>query len=148
MMIGMTALLASFGFGILFNIKGNKLFAAAVIGGMGGFIYDGLSHLGYSQAWNLFVTSICISLMSEMCARFLKCPVTTFLICAIIPLVPGSGMYYTMLEVVQNRIDGAIVLGVDTIIQACSIAIGCILVSSMVQIGYQLKRKGKKACPK
>lgn len=144
MLYGWTALLASFGFGILFNIRGNKLFAAALIGGAGGLIYDLMLRLGYSEAWNLFVTSSCISLMSELCARFLKCPVTTFLICAIIPLVPGSGMYYTMLEVVQNRLDGAIVLGVDTIIQACSIAIGCILVSSMVQMIYQIKRKGIK----
>lgn len=143
MLNGLSAALASFGFGIIFNIKGNKLFAAALIGGMGGFAYHAALVLGNSQALSLFIASICVSLLSEIFARFLKCPVTTFLICALIPLVPGGGMYYTMLEVVRNHIEQAIIKGVDTIIQACCIAIGCILVSSMTHVFYQFKRKGK-----
>lgn len=148
MINGFTAVFASFGFAILFNVKGDKLFSAAFIGGIGGVVYDLSVFMGGSQAVSLFAASICISILSELFARLLKCPVTTFLICAIIPLVPGGGMYYTMLEVVQNNIDGAIIKGVDTIIQACSIAIGCILISSMTHIWYQFKRKGKSLCQK
>ena len=148
MMSGFTAVFASFGFALLFNVKGSKLFTAAFIGGIGGFIYDYAIYMSGSQALSLFVASICISILSEIFARLLKCPVTTFLICAIIPLVPGGGMYYTMLEVVQNNIDNAIIKGVDTIIQACSIAIGCILVSSMAHIWHRMKYKGKSLCQK
>lgn len=148
MIQGFTAIFASFGFAILFNIKGDKLFTSALIGGIGGVIYDLFIFMNYSQAISLFIASICISLLSELFARLLKCPVTTFLICAIIPLVPGGGMYYTMLEIVKNNVEGALLIGIDTIVQACSIAIGCILVSSIMKLYKQIMSRGKKSCQK
>mgnify|MGYP002545436477 CR=1 FL=1 len=141
MLNGLGAILASLGFAILFNVKGDKLFTAAFIGGIGGVVYYASLYFGNGEGLSLFIASIIVSLLSEIFARLLKCPVTTFLLCAIIPLVPGGGMYYTMLEVISDNIDGAIVLGVETIIQACCIAIGCILVSSMTRIWSQTKRR-------
>ena len=97
------AALGSLGFGYMFNIKGNKVFVAAFNGGVGGFVYAlGLAH-GHSNAVSLFFGSMAVSLLSEIFARYFKCPVTTFLICALIPLVPGGAMYYTMLEVVKGN---------------------------------------------
>lgn len=143
MINGFAAVFASLGFAILFNIRGDKLFSAAFIGGLGGVIYDLCIFFHSTQAMSLFIACVVISILSEIFARLLKCPVTTFLICALIPLVPGGGMYYTMLEVVQNNIDGAIIKGIDTIIQAGSIVIGCILVSSMTHLFNQIKEKRK-----
>lgn len=135
------AALGSLGFACLFNIRGDKLIVAAFIGGVGGFVDILMMNLGYSAAWALFFASISISIFAEVFARVFKCPVTTFLICALIPLVPGGGMYYTMLEVVQNNLDGALIKGIDTITQACSIALGCILVSSITRMYTQNKNR-------
>jgi uncharacterized membrane protein YjjB (DUF3815 family) len=55
-------------------------------------------------------------------ARIIKAPVTIFLICSIIPLVPGSGMYYTMLECVKGSINNALNQGFETLSNAMSIA--------------------------
>lgn len=140
MIQGFAAILASLGFAILFNIRGDKLISASLIGGAGGLTYYICLELGYHQIIALFVASIIISILSEIFARILKCPVTTFLICALIPLVPGGGMYRTMLEVVRNNIDGALAAGIDTIIQACSIVIGCMLVSSALRMINQFRR--------
>lgn len=148
MINGLAAAFASLGFAILFNIRGDKLFMAALIGGVGGLLYQACLYMNCTVAMSLFLSSICISLLSEVFARVLKCPVTTFLICALIPLVPGGGMYYTMLEIVQDNIDGALVKGVDTMIQAGSIVLGCILVSSMMYIFNQLKDRKKELCQK
>lgn len=130
MVEGFSAIFASFGFAILFNIRGKKLIIATIIGFIGGFTYHICLLNGYSQVPSLFIASIIISILSEIGARIMKCPVTIFLLCALIPLVPGGGMYYTMLAVVNNQIDLAIQTGVDTIVQACSIVIGCTLISS------------------
>ena len=138
-MQGFAAVLASFGFAVLFNIRGDKLIAAALIGGCGGISYYLSMDLGASQVLGLFIASSLISILSEVFARILKCPATTFLICALIPLVPGGGMYYTMLEIVRDNIDMAINNGVDTIIQAGSIVIGCTFVSSAVKLMNQYK---------
>ncbi len=147
-MNGFTAVFASLGFAILFNIKGDKLAVAALIGGIGGVIYDLMVFMNHSVAMSLFIASILISILSELFARIMKCPVTTFLICAIIPLVPGGGMYYTMLEIVQNQLDSAIVMGVNTIVQACSIVLGCILISSIMRVYNQITNKRKSLCQK
>lgn len=138
-MQGFAAILASLGFAILFNIRGDKLFAAALIGGCGGISYYMSMELGCSQVLALFIASCLISILSEVFARILKCPATTFLICALIPLVPGGGMYYTMLALVRDNIDAAINAGVDTIVQAGSIVIGCTFVSSAMKMMNQYK---------
>lgn len=134
MMSAFGAALGSLGFAILFNIRGDKLFIAAIIGGAGGLVYDVVLKLDHSVVVSLFFASVVISVLSEAFARVSKCPVTTFLVCALIPLVPGGGMYYTMLEIVQDNLNGALVRGIDTVAQACSIAVGCILVSSLMKM--------------
>jgi uncharacterized membrane protein YjjB (DUF3815 family) len=50
---------------------------------------------------------------------------TSFLISAIIPLVPGLGLYRTMLYFVQNNYDQAMTAGADTLaaIMALSLAL-------------------------
>ena len=40
-------------------------------------------------------------------------------------------MYYTMLAIINNDINEALLTGIDTIVQACAIVIGVILVSSI-----------------
>ena len=141
MMSAFGAALGSLGFAILFNIRGDKLFTAAIIGGTGGLVYD-LVLKSHSVVVSLFFASVVISILSEIFARVSKCPVTTFLVCALIPLVPGGGMYYTMLEIVQDNLNGALVRGIDTVAQACSIAVGCILVSSLMKMYNKYANRG------
>ena len=129
----LSAFVASLGFGVIFNIHGRKLFVAALCGGIGGLFYTLSLLLGISEAISLMIGAMALSIASEIAARGLKAPVTAFLVCALIPLVPGGGMYYTMLEMVNGDINQAILLGVDTIVNAGSIAIGCTLISILAR---------------
>ncbi|MGY0375095.1 threonine/serine exporter family protein [Clostridium sp. JNZ J1-5] len=141
------ALLASLGFGVIFNIRGKNLFFASLGGSIGWFFY--LLSLEYypSKVFALFVGSLAISIYSEVMARVLKTPVTTFMICAMIPLVPGAGMYYTMLESIQGNIDKSLTLGLQTIGGAGAIAVATVLVASTTKVIVTLKQgkiKGSK----
>ena len=136
----MTILLQSFltiigciGFGILFNIRGKKLFYASIGGGISWFFY--LICLKYTNSTiiSLFIASISCSVYSEILARYLKTPVTTIVISSIIPLVPGAGMYYTMYEAIQGNIATSVELGLNTIASAGSIALGVIFVSTITK---------------
>lgn len=129
----LSAFVASLGFGVIFNIHGRKLFVAALCGGIGGLFYALSLLLGISEAISLMIGAMALSIASEIAARGLKAPVTAFLVCALIPLVPGGRMYYTMLEMVNGDINQAILLGVDTIVNAGSIAIGCTLISILAR---------------
>ena len=53
-----------------------------------------------------------------------KRPVTTFLISGLFPLVPGAGMYYTMLAIVHNDLSEALSTGISTLSTAGSDGIG------------------------
>lgn len=134
------AILASIGFAILFNVKGKKIIIAGLIGGAGSFAYFLLQELGYSEVYAIFIGSMTLSVLSEIFARVYKCPVPTFLLCALIPLVPGGGMYYTMLEIVKNNLDVALTTGLHTLILAGSIVVGCLTVSSCVHMLNQLQK--------
>lgn len=134
------AIFASLGFGIIFNIRGKKLVFAALGGGLSWFFYLFLIENKIGNILALFLSSIIFSIYSEICARYLKTPVTTIVICALIPLVPGSGMYYTMYETIRENIHGAVELGLQTIYSAGSLALGVIFVSTITKQVTNLKK--------
>ena len=135
------ALFSALGFGILFNIKGNKLFYAALGGGISWFVSLYCESLGFNINSSFFISSIVFSIYSEIMARVLKTPVTTLIICALIPLVPGGGMYYTMYEAINGNVMESIELGLNTISSAGSLALGIIFVSTLTRLLMSAKRK-------
>lgn len=130
---------ATFGFGILFNIKGNKLFLAGIGGMLGGVVYYLCKELLYSEVLSLFLASIAFSLYSEILSRICRTPVTTFIICALIPLVPGKGMYETMRYAVAGNAITALQTGLDTLSYAGSLALGIILISTVMRFLWHRK---------
>ncbi len=138
------AFVASLGFGIIFNIRGKNLIFAALGGGLSWFFYLLLTQNKISNVVSLFISSIIFSIYSEICARYLKTPVTTLVICALIPLVPGAGMYYTMYESILGNVSEAASLGLDTISSAGALALGVIFVSTITKQVTNLKRVKEK----
>ena len=117
-LIALSGFTATVGFGVLFNIKGKKLYLAGIGGMLGGVIYSFCKMNEFPEALSLFYAGVGFALYSEIFARICHTPVTTFIICALIPLVPGKGMYET---------------GLDTLIYAGALALGIILVSTLMR---------------
>ena len=126
--------LATMGFGILFNIKGKNLIFAGIGGGISWFMYEGGILLGFSVVASMFVSALVFSTYSEICARILKTPVTTIVICALIPLVPGGGMYYTMYEAIHGDAAATWAKASSTLLAAGSLALGVIFISSVTRL--------------
>lgn len=145
LMSGFSAFLATLSFGVIFNVKGKHLIVAALCGGIGGFTYALALTFNISDTISLMIGSICLSAASEFAARKMKSPVTTFLVCALIPLVPGGGMYNTMIEMVKGDVYQALVTCAQTIVDAGSIAIGCTLVASLMRLVFKAKAR-KETC--
>lgn len=143
----LTAVIASFvaslGFGVLFNIRGNKLFLAGIGGSIGGGVYSYILYQGYSEMIAMFLASMAFSLYSEVIARVIKTPVTVFIICALIPLVPGGGMYRTMLQAIQGHAFEALSLGLNTLSIAGILVLGILIVSTMMRAFYKTKKQVK-----
>ncbi|MDS0526365.1 threonine/serine exporter family protein [Clostridium sp. SHJSY1] len=138
------SVIASMGFGIIFNIKGKKLLFASLGGGVSWFFYTLGLRLGFSDIFSLFISSIFFSIYSEIFARILKTPVTTLVICCLIPLVPGAGMYNTMYEVITGNIPKALELAINTLSSSGTLVLGIIFVSTITRQLKELKiLKGK-----
>ena len=138
-------LLASFfatlGFGVMFNIRGNKLILAGITGSIGGVAYHMALTLGCSELSAMFIGSLALSLFSEILARICKTPVTTFIICALIPLVPGGGMYRMMLQAIEGNVMQALTIGLDTLTIAGVLALGILVVSTIMKAIFKSERK-------
>ena len=133
--------IVTFGFGILFNIKGRKLLFAALGGGLSWYCYSLPLSLGLSEVSSLFISALVFSTYSEVLARIFKTPVTSFVICALFPLVPGSGMYYTMLATINGDLQNAVHLGINTLANAGTLALGVIFISTITSLIFRAKRK-------
>ena len=138
-----SSFLATLGFTIMFNIRGKRVIFASLCGVIGAIVYHiTLNVLHYDLFISLLYTSMAMSLYSEIMARCLKTPVTLFLICGLICFVPGGTMYYTMIEILNNNTAGATVLFMEVMTSAGALAIGIVVVSTVVKLYYRIKRLG------
>ncbi len=89
-----TGMLGSLGFALLFGLRKRYLVSAA----LGGLLNWSLYLLGMYW-WNAIffaglLASAASALYSEIMARLQKAPSTLFFITSVIPLIPGSTLYY------------------------------------------------------
>lgn len=134
------AFIATFGFGVIFNIRKNKLVAAAFGGALGYVVYSACLYAQMGEPLSMFVASGIFTIYGEILARKLKTPVTLFIVCALIILVPGGGMYRTMLAIIQGNLNNAVHIGLSSLASAGSLALGTIFVSSLTRALISFKK--------
>lgn len=125
---------ASFAFAIVFNIPRSKLLYSAIGGMLGelGFVFCQL--IFPNEILPYLAATITIALYAEVMARLTKSPTTIYLAVALIPQVPGGGIYYTMLYFIRGEIDRGISTGIKTLLISGVLAVGIIMVSSTVNL--------------
>lgn len=134
------ATISILGFAGYFNVKGKKtLVAASISGGLSYAIFNVFASFNQNIV-GTFLASLLIGVIGEFLSIRLKTPSTIFITPGIIPLVPGAGMYYTMLHFVNEDFPKMITSGAHTIFVAGSIAMG-ILVGSIFSKSLQRMRK-------
>lgn len=131
--------LACAGFGVLFNVRGKSLYAAAFIGGIGGLVYELCLIEQWSNAMANFMAATVLSILAEFFARKLKNTVTAFTACALIPLVPGGTAYEMMLEFSEGHAISGWVKLLDVLTVSGMLAMGILLVSTLTRFFYYSK---------
>ena len=134
------AWLATYCFAIIFNVKGKKLFFSAFGGGIVWIFYF-ISIYKYNTVLSFFISIFSLTIYSEIISRYLKTVVTSILIPGLIPLVPGNGIYHTMLSIVEKKPMEAFYKGIDTLNIAGAITLGIIIISSTVKIFKDIKKR-------
>ena len=129
------------GYSILFNIRRDKLAFAAFGGSLAWLIYTLLLQVTDNIFICNMLTAASATLYSEILARIKKAPTTCFLIPAVMPLIPGGGLYYTMSAVINGNQEMFEHYFVNTAEAAFGISIGIMFMSL---IGIRLVKMGMK----
>ena len=133
-----TAAIGSLCFGLLFNLRDKKLIAVTACGGIGWLIFILLDRLFEEEFLCYFFVALLISLSAEILARFMKSPTTVFIAPALIPLVPGSSLYYTMANALSGNTELFAEKAIDTLTYAAALAVGVISAAVLMQMLLRL----------
>ena len=137
----LTAMICSISFAVLFNCPRRELIGGGLCGGLGWVIYTVIKDFTSSVSLSVLFAAIAVGLIGEALAHSNKKPATVFIVPGIIPLVPGYGLYYTMLTVIESGLGAASSIGIETIFAAISIASGLVISSAL---GKVFRKKGNR----
>lgn len=138
--------IGSLGFAVLFNIRSKRLVFAALGGLLSWGLFVLFSLFLKSEPLNYFLVALIISIYAEIMARILKTPTTTFITTSLIPLIPGSSLYYTMAYAFKSDVNNFLSKAVYTLELASCLALGIIIAVTIVQIITKSKAKKEIQC--
>lgn len=121
------AYLGSLGFGILYNLRGRRLLFASLGGLLAWAVYLLVNVWTASPYPCAFAASVALTLYSELMARSIKTPITGLLGAAVIPLIPGAGLYRAVSALMLKNAELAAEHGTYTLLFAASMAAGITL---------------------
>lgn len=131
----LAAFLGCLGFSFVFRIHKNLRFA--FIGSFGGMI-GWIIYLLLENSLGIILASLCammiVAMYSEIMARVLKAPATIFIVVGCFPLVPGKGIYQTMLYLISNNRNMFINSLLNTIGIALALATAILIVSTIFKV--------------
>lgn len=125
------AFIGSFCAGLVFNVRGYKLFYTGLSGVAGWMVYIWLMFFTGHSIMSIFAGAIAVGIYSESAARLLKTPSTIFSIPGIFPIVPGIAAYETIQLMTANDLYKAGAKLVETLAGAGAIAFGILLVTAL-----------------
>ena len=128
-------------FGILFNIRGKRLAAAAFGGLLSWSLFLAASRLIPNEPIDYFIVAAVVSLYSEIMARILKTPATPIATTSLIPLIPGGSLYYTMTSALESDFNDFLGKAVSTLKLAGALALGIIIVTTVSQALFRRRKK-------
>jgi len=142
-----SSFITTLAYGMLFNAPVRTLLASGIVGMVGWGILSVLPLYGAAETFSTFAAATFVSISSQMLSIRFKVPSTNFSVAGIIPLVPGSLAYRSMLAFVSNEYLEGITLATRTMMKAGAIAAGLILGLSIFSVwkGIVTRNAGKSA---
>ena len=125
---------ASLFFALLFHIPKRCLLSASITGMVGYGVYMACLALWHSAIGANFIGALVVAVIAEVLARRQKTPAVIYSLMGIVPLVPGAGLYRTMLALVLEDYSDAVSIGVETLLVAAGIALAIATVTVLARL--------------
>ncbi len=114
-------------FGLILHQPKSTLHYTALIGLLGYAVYTLLG--GGLLAY--FLSGLTVGVLCELAARAAQRTTTLFLISAIIPLVPGLGLYRSMMALSGQDYSSALAIGIETLAGIGAIALALTVATAL-----------------
>lgn len=139
--------IGTLGFSIFFRVRAAHLPAATLGGVLSWTCYLLVSRAGGTIFFSTLVSALAVCLWAETMARLRKAPATVFLVPGIIPLLPGSTLYYAMDALVTKDMPTFVAKSGETFFAAVGIAGGILIASELVRVvtGAWARHKNRQA---
>ena len=132
------AFLGTMGFSVLFGAP-RRYYVDCGLAGMAGWaVYLATVTNPVAAA---FLAALTVAVTSALLSILRRCPTTVFLICGIIPLVPGGGIFWTAYYLVNDQLRLAATTGFNALKVTLAIAGGIILAGALAS---RILHPGKK----
>lgn len=115
---------ASAGFAFCFFAAPKDIFTGGVCGFLGWFVYLLAKNFNMSVIISFGAAAFTAGIFSEICAYLRRRPALVFSVPGVIPLVPGGGMYGTMMAAVRGDMETAGSTAFVTLCSAGAVAVG------------------------
>lgn len=145
----LTAAMGALGFSFVFRVDKKHLAPAT----LGGALTWGVYLLVIAPTQSIFAASLAAAaaatFYAELLAFLCKTPATAFLYPALIPLVPGGSLYYTMSELIMHNYSACAEYALRTVEYMVGISGGVVAASLAVYAfkyhldGHRRKKAGK-----
>jgi len=141
-----SAALATAGYSLTFRTKAKYLPAVALCGLFTYAVYFATDRAGLSPFFAAFFAATFTTVFSEICARLMHAPSIIFSFAGLVPIVPGSGLYYAMDAMLFEK--GALVYSHArwTLMVGGGIALGMAAVSLLINMTVRFRESKKKRC--
>ena len=131
----LAAAVACLGYSIIFNTHSLGVLICIAGGGLSWGVYLLSVRLGAHVLFGYFLAAAAISLYAEIMARVRKYPSSSYLIIALLPMVPGAGVYYTVEYLLSGQSEASVSQLLLTGCMAGMLAVGVLMVSTLFRMG-------------
>jgi len=140
-----SAALGTLGFALLFSVNRRHLLVVTLGGALSWAIYLVAWEQGAGVFLSTLISASLVCLWSEWMARVRKAPANIFLLTGIVPLLPGSALYYSMEAIVSKNISQLVRKGSETGYVAVGIALGIVIGSELFRLYLSIRSRRRRA---
>ncbi len=135
--------IGTLGFTVLFNIRDKRLIFTVLGGFLSWTLLVVFSKFIVSEPLNYFFVAFLMTAYAEIIAMLIKSPTTIFITTTLVPLIPGSSLYYTMANAFKDDRAGFLEKGMHTLSLAAALALGIIIATAITKITKDFIRRKK-----
>ncbi len=142
-----SSFVGTLGFAIFMHAPKRAWLPASAVGGIAYAVYWLLLQFSLSEPMCIFIAALLGSLLGQLLARRMQMIATIFVLLAMIPLVPGLGLYrcmhYLAQEMYSAGVDAGVRAMVDIVMIALGIAVGSFIFRLFVRPAPTAKEAAK-----